>query len=252
MHAFQDNPGMLPRFYCHPGFYSLAAGCAIPLPKDAAHHALKVLHLRCGDALTLFDGTGGEYPAHVIEAGRTLRVLTGERLERECEPPLPVVLVQALPGSDKMDWVVQKAVELGVTTIQPVQSRRSVVRLSGERAEKRVTHWRQVAISACEQSGRNRLPEIREILDLAHYLAEPSADNKMILSPRGGTKLAALPRPAHGATILIGPEGGFEEEEERMACMTGFRPVALGPRVLRTETAGLAALAAIMTLWGDF
>lgn len=224
----------------------------MPLPEEAAHHASRVLRLRLGDALVLFDGQGGEYSARVVEAGRNFQVCLDEWHDHECEAPLSVTLAQALPGSDKMDWIVQKAVELGATAIQPLQSKRSLIRLAGERAEKRVAHWRQVAISACEQSGRNRVPEVRTILDLAHYLAQPQGENNYILSPHQGVRLATLPRPANAVTLLIGPEGGFEEAEEDLARSVGFQPVTLGARVLRTETAGLAAIASIMTLWGDF
>lgn len=248
---------MIPRFFCPAGddpAESLAAGRVVTAPDSVAHHALKVLRLHNGDPLILFDGRGGEYVGCIVEAGRTLRVRLDEWREVDREPPLPVTLVQALPGSDKMDWIVQKAVELGVAVIQPVQAKRSVVRLSGERAEKRVAHWQQVAISACEQSGRNRVPEIREILDLGHYLAQSPADNetRMLLSPHEGVSLSTLPRPSGPLMLLIGPEGGFEEGEEAAARSVGFQGMRLGPRVLRTETAGLAALAAIMAVWGDF
>jgi len=242
---------MISRFYCP---IPLQSGRTITLPPEAAHHALRVLRLRSGDELILFDGLGGEYPGRVVEAARTLRVALGERHDIERESPLPLTLVQALPAGDKMDWVVQKAVELGAATIQPVQAKRSVVRLAGERADKRVARWQQVAISACEQSGRNRLPEIGAIVDLPHYLAMPRAENEtlLLLSPQQGVRLAALPRPSAGVTLLVGPEGGFDEGEEGAAHSVGFRPVSLGPRVLRTETAGLAAMAAILALWGDF
>jgi len=231
---------------------ALAAGQSITLSEATANHAVRVLRLRPGDALILFDGKGGEYTARVIDAGKDFRVTLDAWCERECEAPLSVTLVQALPGGDKMDWVVQKAVELGATMIQPVQSRRSVVRLAGERAEKRVTHWRQVAISACEQSGRNHVPEVGAILDLTHYLSRPQSENSYILSPHQGERLTVLPRPVNAVTLLIGPEGGFEKIEEDMARSAGFQPVTLGARILRTETAGLAAIAAIMALWGDF
>jgi 16S rRNA (uracil1498-N3)-methyltransferase len=246
------NKKMLPRFYCPPVFYPLAAGSTIPLSEEAAHHASRVLRLRQGDALILFDGQGGEYTARVVETGKKFRVHLDEWRSRECEAPLAVTLAQALPASDKMDWIVQKAVELGATAIQPLQTKRSVVRLSGERAEKRVAHWQQVAISACEQSGRNRVPAIRTILDLGHYLAQPQGENHFILSPHQGVRLSTLPRPADAVTLLIGPEGGFEEAEEDMARSVGFQPITLGARILRTETAGLAAIASIMALWGDF
>lgn len=240
-----------PRFFCPT---PLAAGQLIALPPQAAHHALRVLRMGPGDELVLFDGSGGEWPGRLVEVGRALQVALGEWRELERESELALTLVQALAAADKMDWVVQKAVELGAAAIQPLQAKRSVVRLSGERAEKRSLHWHQVAISACEQCGRNRVPKIATLLDLPHYLAQPAAENetRLLLSPHEGQRLSALARPQGGVTLLVGPEGGFDQEEERAARSAGFQAVALGPRVLRTETAGLAVIAATMALWGDF
>ena len=241
---------MISRFYCP---IPLQSCRTVTLPPEAAHHALRVLRLRSGDELILFDGLGGEYPGRMVEATRTVRVELEGRRDIEREAPLALTLAQALPAGDKMDWVIQKAVELGATAIQPLQARRSVVRLAGERADKRLAHWQQVAISACEQSGRNRLPEIGSIVDLPHYLAMSRGENEtfLLLSARQGSRLSALPRPPAGVTLLIGPEGGFDEGEESAALSVGFQSVNLGPRVLRTETAGLAAMAAILALWGD-
>lgn len=248
---------MIARFYCPDTAVRLAPGRTVILPDEVAHHAVKVLRLRAGDAVALFDGTGGEYQAVIVESGsgpgRRLLARLDAWHEVEREAPLHVTLIQALPGGDKMDLVIQKAVELGVAAIQPVQARRSVVRLGGERAAKRMVHWRQVAVAACEQSGRNRLPEVRELLDLPDYLAgAPAAPLRLLLSPHRGARLADLPRPAGEVQLLVGPEGGFEAAEEDMARSVGFQPLRLGPRVLRTETAGLAALAALMALWGDY
>lgn len=245
------NNLMLPRFYCP---VALQAGRAVTLPPAAAHHALRVLRLRQGDELVLFDGLGGEYPGTVVETAPTLRLALADWCEVEREAPLLMTLAQALPSGDKMDWVVQKAVELGVHKIQPLQSKRSVVRLTGERAEKRRAHWQQVAIAACEQSGRNRLPTIDAVLDLPHYLAQPPDQNelRLLLSPQQSVCLSNIPRPVSRLTLLIGPEGGFADEEEAAALAVGFQPVTLGPRVLRTETAGLAAMAAALAMWGDF
>lgn len=242
---------MVSRFYCP---IPLQAGRTVALPPEAAHHALRVLRLRSGDELVLFDGLGGEYPGRVVEAARDVRVALEDWRDAEREAPLALTLAQALPAGDKMDWVVQKAVELGVAAIRPVQAKRSVVRLKGERADKRLAHWQQVAISACEQSGRNRLPEIGAIVDLPHYLAVSPGENetRLLLSPHQGVRLSGLPKPLGPVTLLIGPEGGFEEGEESAAHSVGFQPVSLGPRVLRTETAGLTALAAILALWGDY
>ena len=242
---------MTSRFYCP---LPLHAGRTVTLPPEAAHHALRVLRLRSGDELVVFDGLGGEYPGRVSEIAPTLRLALGDWREVEREAPLAMTLAQALPSGDKMDWVVQKAVELGVLAIQPLQAKRSVVRLAGERAEKRCNHWQQIAVAACEQSGRNRLPTICPILDLAHYLAQPAGENetRLLLSPQADEGMSALPPPVGKVTLLVGPEGGFDADEEAAARSVGFRAVTMGPRVLRTETAGLAAMAAMLALWGDF
>ena len=239
---------MMPRFHC-PGPF--AAGATVALPPQAEQHALRVLRLRPGDELVLFDGEGGEWPGRLVESGRGLRVTLGEWREVEREAPLALTLAQALAVADKMDWVVQKAVELGACAIVPVQAKRSVLRLSGERAGKRLRHWQQVLVAACEQCGRNRLPGLEDVVDLPHFLARPGRETRLLLSPGAGTRLSVLPRPAGAVTLLVGPEGGFDPDEEAAARAAGFQPVSLGPRVLRTETAGLAAIAALMALWGD-
>lgn len=245
---------MISRFYCPDADLPLAAGIVVTLPEAVAHHALKVLRLREGDDLVLFDGLGGEYAATLTETGRRVRVRLHEWHDIDREAPLNVTLAQCLPSGDKMDWVVQKAVELGVASVQPLASKRSVVRLSGDRALRRAEHWAQVAMAACEQSGRNRPPQFHPLSNLLSWLAQPVPEGelRLFLSPHEGVRLACLPRPSAGLTLLVGPEGGFDAEEEATVRSVGFQPVNLGPRVLRTETAGLAALAAVMTLWGDF
>lgn len=242
---------MVARFYCS---FPLAPGAVVELPAEAAHHALKVLRLTEGDPVILFDGRGGQWQARLAPAGRTVRAVLEVFDEAEREPPLAVTLAQGLPAADKMDWIVQKGVELGVARFAPVAARRSVIRLSGERMERRVAHWRGVAVAACEQSGRNRVPEVVPLVDLPQFLAGTGADNgiRLLLSPVAGVGLRELPRPAGPVTLLVGPEGGFEDNELLAIAAAGFRPVRLGPRVLRTETAGLAAVAAMMALWGDF
>jgi len=241
---------MIPRLYCPQEI----SGRHIVLAPEAEHHALRVLRLRAGDDVILFDGSGGEWPGRLREEGRRLQVELGAWNPIEREAALAVTLAQALPSADKMDWVVQKAVELGVARIQPLEAQRSVVRLAGERAEKRRAHWQQVAISACEQCGRNVLPHLGPLLPLASYLAQAVEQGglRLLLAPAGGTRLAALPRPTGPLTLLVGPEGGFDDGEKEAARRAGFQPVTLGPRVLRTETAGLAAIAAVLALWGDF
>ena len=167
---------------------------------------------------------------------------------------MALTLVQALPASDKMDLVVQKAVELGVRHIQPVIAKRSLVRLSGERAIRRVEHWRNIAIAACEQSGRNRVPAVSPILDLPQYLGIAAQENglRFVCAPGATGSLRDMKAPAVPVSLLVGPEGGFEEGELLAARAAGFHAIRLGPRVLRTETAGLSALAAMMALWGDW
>jgi 16S rRNA (uracil1498-N3)-methyltransferase len=239
---------MVPRLYCPS---PLAFGAVVELPEGAAHHARRVLRLGDGDAVTLFDGDGAEFAANLL-TGQS--ALVGEQRPVDREAPLRVTLAQALAAADKMDWVVQKAVELGVAAIQPLSVRRSVVRLNGERADKRIAHWQQVAVAACEQSGRNRVPVIAPLRDLPHYLGESAAGpaTRLLLAPEAGTSFSAFPRPSGAVTLLVGPEGGFEDDEILAASAAGFVPLRLGPRVLRTETAGLAGLAAMMALWGDY
>jgi 16S rRNA (uracil1498-N3)-methyltransferase len=240
----------LPRFYCRE---ALSPGAHIELPEPVARHAVRVLRLPPGAPMVLFDGRGGEYPAHIerIERDRVLAELGAWR-DVERESPLAITLVQALQAGEKMDFTIQKAVELGVRDIVPVESRRSVMRLAGERAGKRVAHWQGVAASACEQCGRNQVPLVAPLEKLESWLARP-ADGvlRLMLAPDAGQSLADLP-PAKNIQLLIGAEGGLDAQEVIAAGQVGFQAVRLGPRVLRTETAGLAALAVIQALWGDF
>ncbi len=242
---------MIARFHCP---IPLAPGAQVELPEEAAHHATKVLRLAAGDVVSLFDGRGGEWLGRLGRAGKTVTVRLESFNAADREAPLAVTLVQGLPAADKMDWIVQKGVELGVAAFRPVAARRSVIRLSGERMERRVAHWQAVAISACEQCGRNRVPGVAALVDLPQFLGESVAQNglRLVLAPGATQRLAELPPPDGPVTLLVGPEGGFEEGELAAAKFAGFRPIALGPRVLRTETAGLAAVAALMALWGDF
>ena len=239
------------RFY-HSG--DLGVDRQIALSEQAAHHATRVLRLKTDDQVTLFNGEGGEYDATINQSGKSGVVLhTGAWRDRESESPLHVMLVQAISSGEKMDFTLQKAVELGVTSIQPVISSRSVVRLEGERAQKRVQHWQSVVISACEQSGRNRVPLVAPIMSLNNWFGEsiPSA-LKLTLSPRAAVGLKEIAAPQGPVIFLVGPEGGFSEAEEASATVSGFTSVKLGQRVLRTETAALAAISAMQILWGDF
>lgn len=224
----------------------------VELPEALAHHAVRVLRLRDGDAVVLFDGSGWEWPGRLEVEGRVCRARLDEPLKLERESPLELVLVQSLASGDKMDWVVQKAVELGVKRVVPLRAERSVLRLSGERAVKRVAHWYQTAISACEQCGRNRVPEIGAVSDLDEVLQPEPGVQRFFLAPEGAVQLAEILPPAGRIEVFVGPEGGWSaaelDELRRARCV----PLRLGPRVLRTETAGLAALAAMQAVWGDF
>lgn len=242
----------MPRFYSPP---PLPTGGAFELPPDAAHHASRVLRLREGDSVQIFDGIGNECRGVITELGGK-RVVVGKITSGEVnrESPLQVTLAQALSSSEKMDWVIQKATELGATEIHPLDTERSVARLPAERAAKRLEHWRQVAIAACEQCGRNRLPDIHAPLDIMAWLQHMKGlpDTKLILLPEGTASLHTQPKPQGRVVLLIGAEGGFTQAESEAALRCGFTPVRLGARVLRTETAAVAGLAALQTLWGDF
>lgn len=225
----------------------------LTLEGDAAKH-LRVLRLRPGNPLVLFDGTGGEYRAEFLDVDRKLaRVLVHEYCPVERESPLSLTLVQGISKGDRMDWTIQKAVELGVSRIWPVFTERSVVNLRGERLEKKHAHWQGVVRSACEQCGRNRLPEVllpRPLEACAPLLAEQSLS--LLLDPAGGRALPGFQvDPGCQLALLVGPEGGFSDAELAWARGRGCAPVLLGPRVLRTESAAIAALAAMQLLWGD-
>jgi len=240
----------LPRFYCRE---ALSPGAHIDLPEPVARHAVRVLRLPTGAPMVLFDGRGGEYEAQIerIEKSRVV-VELGAWRDVERESKLVLRLVQAVQAGEKMDFTIQKAVELGVAEIAPVDSRRSVIRLAGERAAKRVAHWQGVAASASEQCGRNQVPLVAPLEKLEHWLARPARPGlRLMLAPDAEHSLADLP-PAREVQLLIGAEGGLDPQEVIAAKQAGFQAVRLGPRILRTETAGLAALAALQALWGDF
>ncbi len=232
---------------------TLEPGALVQLDPVASNHAVRVLRLRGGDNLILFNGDGGEYPA-VLERSerRETWARLRERVERHSESPLHITLVQAISKGERMDYTIQKAVELGVTGIIPVFTRRSVVQLAGERAEKRRQHWQQVAASACEQCGRNIVPGIDSPKNFTQWLATyDAAGLGLTMDPRADRGLAELTGPSGPITVLAGPEGGLDEQELEAAAAAGFTPLRLGPRVLRTETASLAMLAALQALWGD-
>lgn len=231
----------------------LAPGSRIELPEDVARH-LRVLRLRPNEAFVLFDGRGGEYPARLVQQERkSLVAELGAHLAVERESPLPVTLAQGISSGERMDLTIQKAVELGVAAIQPLLAGKSVVRLDVERAAAKVAHWRRVAIAACEQCGRNRVPPIAAPVGVAAYCAAPAAGLRILLSPGGGKGLKDVLAPGLASvTLAAGPEGGFDADEERLFAKAGFAAVRLGPRVLRTETAAPAALAALAALTGEF
>jgi 16S rRNA (uracil1498-N3)-methyltransferase len=236
---------------------ALAGRSDVELPRAAADHVTRVLRLGVGASLVLFDGRGGEHRATLTQVGRSG---TRARLEGfapiERESPLALTLLQAVTRTEKMDWVLQKATELGVAAIQPVLAERSVTRLDAERAERREQHWLGVLRSACEQCGRNRVPELRpaQPLDGACALFRRAAPDALavLLDPRGSMALASVARPARAAAgLLIGPEGGWSDAELALANQHGFTAVRFGPRVLRTETAAIAALTALQAWGGD-
>lgn len=241
-----------PRFFCDA--HKLALGAFINLPANAAIHACRALRMQTGDAAKLFNGDGHDYLCEIISIKKSeVVVKIKDIIEVGSESPLKVTLVQAISSGDRMDFTIQKAVEMGVTHIQPIASQRSVVKLSGDRAEKRVEHWQNVVISACEQSGRAFVPQVAQPMTLSNWLGtNPAALTRITLSPTATQTLHDLPKPQGEICLLIGAEGGLTDDEISLAAVNGFTPVRLGPRVLRTETAALATLAAIQTVWGDF
>ena len=221
------------------------------LPEAQAHYIGRVLRMAPGDAVQLFDGSGQEYLGELLEVGKkSVRVTLAQALPGQAESPLHVHLGQGLSRGERMDWAIQKATELGASVITPIVSERCEVRLKDERADKRLAHWRQVAISACEQCGRSTVPTIHSPVLLADWLKARDEALKLVLHPVA-EPLTSHARPASLA-FLIGPEGGLSEVEVEQAKAAGFHAGRLGPRVLRTETAPVVALAVAQQLWGDF
>ncbi len=241
----------MPRFYVEG---PLQAGGSLQLADEAAHHAVRVLRLREGEDIALFNGLGGEYAGRVASI-RKLQVQV-ELLEHravERESPLSMVLVQGVSSGDRMEFTIRKAVELGVAEIRPVLAASSVARPKGERAASRQAHWQKIAISACEQCGRNRIPIVHPLEPAPYRPGSDDASLKLLLSPRAGKALSeSLPENLASLCIAAGPEAGFDAAEEAGFLDAGFAPVRMGPRILRTETAALAALAALSALRGDF
>lgn len=239
------------RFFC-PG--KLSPGATVELPDNAARHAARVLRMQTGGALSLFNGDGHDYQAEIIRISKTEVVVKIVGMHAvQHESPLKVMLAQAISSGDRMDYTLQKAVELGVSAIQPIAAERSVVKLVGEKIERRCEHWQNVVISACEQSGRAVVPKVRPPLALPAWLGlREDFALKLMLSPLAENTLHDLAQPEGEICLLIGCEGGFSPQEQEMAVSCGFTAVRLGARVLRTETAAVAALSALQTLWGDF
>lgn len=233
----------------------LVSGERVELPEDAAHHLVQVLRRKPGDPLVLFNGEGGEFEAQLDAAGkRGATAVVGKWREVSHESPLRITLAQCVSKGDRMDYTLQKATELGVWRVVPLTSERSVVRLDAERQARKLEHWRGVVVSACEQSGRTRVPEVQALESLDAWLDHDSAapGPKLVLAPgaRGSLRQRAAPAERH-LTLLVGPEGGLSIGEIGAAEDAGFEPLSMGPRVLRTETAGVAAIAALQALWGD-
>lgn len=224
----------------------------LDLPEDAFRHWVQVLRARVGDTARLFDGRGDEFEASLLAIGkRSAQVHVGARIASDRESPLRLSLAQAVSKGDRMDYTLQKAVELGVSEIQPLLSERTVVKLDAERWEKKLEHWSGVIISACEQSGRTRLPTLHPVLRLDSWLAQPlDHELRLTLAPTAQSALRDLPK-VRSACLLVGPEGGLSDAEIALAQRSGFTGIRLGPRVLRTETAGVAAMSAMQALWGD-
>lgn len=231
----------------------LAVGQRITLPEDSSLHLLRVLRLEPGDAVTLFNGDGHDYTARLLTAakrGAEAEITGREPVPRES--PLRLTLVQGVARGEKMDLVLQKATELGVDAFTPVVTERTEVKLDAERAEKRMAHWRGVVAAACEQSGRAVLPRLSQPTALSTYAGAETADIKLVLDPNGDVGLAGLsPQAGQSIALVVGPEGGLSERDLATLRAAGFRGLRLGPRILRTETAGLAAVAALQALYGD-
>jgi 16S rRNA (uracil1498-N3)-methyltransferase len=244
----------------------LRSGTRIALPESAAAHLTRVLRLREGDACVLFDGDGRDYEAVLTAVGkRGVEAEVGDARAVDNESPLRILLLQGIARGEKMDLILQKATELGVAAVQPVFAERTEVRLDGERLEKRMAHWRSVVVSACEQSGRARLPTLHDAAALADAArALPATTLKLTLDPQGEHRFGTLPAPvrvdagqdaravAIDIVLAIGPEGGFSPKDRLALAEAGFQGLRLGPRVLRTETAGLAAIAALQARFGDW
>ncbi|ARQ44926.1 16S rRNA (uracil(1498)-N(3))-methyltransferase [Oxalobacter formigenes] len=238
------------RLFCD---FPLVVGTNIDLPKETSRH-IQVLRLTEGNEIVLFNGEGGEYSARIISLDRTktnVKILS--RHDREVELPYDITLAQALPEAGKMDWIIEKAVELGAAGIQPLAAQRSVVRLNADRAEKRLARWQTIVTAASEQCGRNTLMEISEPVAFNTFIDNSGGCLRVMFTPRATETLSGWARKQapQAITIMIGPEGGFSPEEEELAIQNGVIPLSMGSRILRTETAGMAAISAINAIWDN-
>ncbi len=230
----------------------LATGSRLSLESGPSAHLARALRMGPGDQLTVFNGDGGEYAAAIVSADRReVTIDVADFNDQDCESPLAIELGIAVSRGERMDWIVQKSTELGVTAITPLLTERVEVKLNAERSAKRLQHWQQVAVSACEQCGRNRLPRIAAITPLAEWLPSTRSDLRLVLHHRAAPHGAPSAEPPGSVSLLVGPEGGLSDAEIAAAEATGFEALQLGPRVLRTETAPLAALAVLQSRWGD-
>lgn len=234
---------------------ALTLGATVTLSESAAAHATRALRLNVNDSVIIFNGDGFDYDCTLVTVNKNAAVakVAGQR-KIENESPLRITLLQGISSGDRMDFTIQKAVELGVTNIQPIATERSVVKLSVDRAQKRTAHWQNIVASACEQSGRAFVPQVGAPMSLPQWLtANPQSNQtRILLNPIGATPLKSMPKPMHEIQLLIGAEGGLSQHEIDTALAQGFQSIVLGPRILRTETAALTAISAMQTLWGDF
>jgi len=239
----------IPRIY-QPGEYS--AGQSLSLDSEPANHVARVLRMSQDDKLIVFNGLGGQYPA-TIEAisKKNVSLVLGEHQNIESESPLSIHLGQGISRGDKMDFSIQKAVELGVTEITPLFTERCGVKLSGDRLDKKWVQWQKIVQSACEQCGRNTIPTVHPPIALDLWLTQPSTELKINLHPRATDTIKTLPTPTDGIRLIIGPEGGLSEAEIARTVEHQFSEITLGPRILRTETAGLTVISALQLQFGD-
>jgi 16S rRNA (uracil1498-N3)-methyltransferase len=232
----------------------LAVGQRIAVAGAAANHVARVLRLRAGDAITLFNGSGAEFPSSIAELRRdSVVVEVKEQRAAGVESPLSLTLAQGISRGERMDWILQKATELGGSRIVPLFTERSVVRLDARQAQRKLQHWRGIAIAACEQCGRNTVPEIASPLNIFEFVsgAAAASQTRLLLSPSGEKSIEEVSAAGSGVTVLIGPEGGLTDTEQDAALRSGFTPVRMGPRILRTETAAVAALTILQHRFGD-